>query len=359
MIRDLLIDLISNGMSFFDNFFGKKKSESVVLIDIGADSVAGAYAHYTEGEQPVLHYTQRLPIKIRTGEPHEDAMLRALGVLGDALICEGAPILMRATGSGSIETVLVSVDAPWQKTSVRTEYFEQKDPFIFNKNMVNAALKKTSVAPAGQLLVDESIIGTILNGYETKDPYGKEAHRASIIILTSLIDEKVAQGIQKALRSLYHTKNISTIAGSSLRYQAMRIAFPHERDALILDATGPLTSIALVRRDLLVEVVEIQIHKAGTAIWLETLTDELAALAQRFPLPRTIFLLAREPDIVSIRETLDEADLGKLWLSDNPPKIVSVRESHLVGLIRETATASSDISLLLMALYFQRRSIKD
>lgn len=346
-------------MSFFDNFSGKKKSESVVLIDIGTDSVAGAYAQYTENEQPVMHYTRRLPIEIRTSEPHEDAMLRALGILGEALIREGAPVLMRNTGSGSVDTVLVSVDAPWQKTSVRTEYFEQKDPFIFNKNMVMTALEKTSVAPAGQLLVDESIIGTILNGYETKDPYGKEAHRASIVILTSLIDEKVAQGIQKNLRGLYHTKNILTIAGSSLRYQAMRIAFPHERDALILDATGPLTSIALVRRDLLVDVAEIQIHKAGTAVWLKTLTDELAALAQRFPLPRTIFLLAREPDIVSIRETLDEAGLGKLWLSDNPPKIVSVLASHLVGLIRETATAPPDISLLLMALYFQRRSVKD
>ncbi|MDP2665037.1 MAG: hypothetical protein Q8P23_00070 [bacterium] len=346
-------------MSFFDSFSGKKKSESVVLIDIGTGSVAGAYAEYTEGEQPVVLYTRRLPIEIHEGEPHEDAMLRALGILGDALIREGAPVLMRATGSGSTDTVLVSVDAPWQKTSVRTEYFEQKDPFIFNKNMVRAALEKTSVAPTGQLLVDESIIGTILNGYETKDPYGKEARRASILILTSLIDEKVAKGIQKTLRGLYHTKNILSIAGSSLRYQAMRIAFPHERDALILDATGPLTSIALVRRDLLVDVVEIQIHKADTAIWLETLTDELAALAERFPLPRTIFLLAREPDITSIRETLDEAGLGKLWLSDNPPKIVSVRGSHLVGLIRETATATPDISLLLMALYFQRRSVKD
>ncbi|MFA6519409.1 MAG: hypothetical protein WCT41_01130 [Candidatus Paceibacterota bacterium] len=346
-------------MSFFNGLFGRKKSESVVFIDIGTGSVAGAYAQFTQGDQPVMHYTRRLPIEIRTSEPHEDAMLRALGILGEVLIREGAPVLMRNTGSGSVDTVLVSVDAPWQKTSVRTEYFEQKEPFIFNKSMVNTALEKTSTAPPGQLLADESIIGTILNGYETKDPYGKETRRASIIVLTSLIDEKVAQGIQKILRGLYHTKNILTIAGSSLRYQAMRIAFPHERDALILDATGPLTSIALVRRDLLVDVVEIPVHRAGTAVWLKTLTDELAELAQRFPLPRTIFLLAREPNVISLRETLDEAELGKLWLSDNPPKIVSVLSSHLVGLVRSATTASPDISLLLMALYFERRSAED
>ncbi len=343
-------------MSFLDALSGKKKSESVVLIDIGTGSVAGAYARYTEGELPAVLYTRRLPISIRVDEPHEQAMLRALGILGEALIQEGAPVLLRATGSGSADTVLVAVDAPWQKTSVRTEYFEQKTPFIFSKSMVQQALAKTSTAPAGQLLADESIIGTILNGYETRDPYGKEAHRASVVILTSLINEHVANGIQSTIRSLYHTKNILTIAGSSLRYQSLRIAFPHERDVLILDASGPVTSIALVRRDLLVDVSEAPSHKAGTEVWLKAIMDELAMLAQRFPLPRTIFLLAREPDIASLSETLDKAELSKLWLSDNPPKIVSVLGSHLVGAVKQATTASPDISLLLMALYFQHRA---
>ena len=136
----------------------------------------------------------------------------------------------------------------------------------------------------------------------------------------------------------------------------MRTAFPHERDALVLDATSPLTTIALVRRDLLVDVVEVPSHRAGTEIWIKTVTDELAALAQRFPLPRTIFLLAREPDLASVREKLDAANLGKLWLSKNPPRIVSVQGSHLSGLVRQATTTPSDLSLMLMALYFQHRS---
>ena len=345
-------------MALFDFFSDKKKSESVVLIDIGTGSVAGAYARYSEGEQPAMLYTRRLPITIHPDEPHADAMLRALGILGTALVNEGAPVLLRATGSGSADAVLVSVDAPWQKTAVRTEYFEQKEPFIFTKSLVDAALAETAAIPVGQLLADESIIGTILNGYETKDPYGKEAHRASVVILTSLIDEQVAKGIHSAISGLYHTKNILTIAGSSLRYQAMRIAFPHERDALILDATGPLSTISLVRRNLLVDVLEVASHRAGTEVWLEAITDELAALALRFPLPRTIFLLAREENLSKLRATLDAAHLGKFWLSDNPPKIVSVQGSHLSGLIRQATTAAPDLSLLLMALYFQYRSVE-
>lgn len=343
-------------MSFLANLFSnEKKRESVVLIDIGTVSVAGAYIEHIDGELPVVHYTRRLPIEIRGAEPHEDAMLRALGVLGDALIREGAPLLLRATGSATVDMILVSVDAPWQTTSVRTEHFEQNEPFTFSRSMVMAALKKTGTAPEGKLLVDESIIGTILNGYETHSPYGKRVKRASLVILTSLIDEHVAEKIKSTLRGLYHTKHIFSIASSSLRYQAMRIAFPHERDALILDATGPLTSIALVRRNLLVDVTEVPTRTNNTEEWLKKISGELAALALRFPLPRTIFLLAREEDSASLRKALDVANLGKLWLSDNPPKIISVLGNHIVSLVKQATTATPDLSLLLMALYSEHR----
>lgn len=343
-------------MSLFGDFFEKKKSESVVLIDIGIGSVAGACATVTNGEPPVLLYTRRLPIEPHSHESHEKAMLRALAVLGEALVREGAPAFMRATGCGTADIALVSIDAPWQETIVRTEHFEQDEPFLFTEDMVTEALKKASNAPDGKVLVDESIIGTILNGYETRDPFGKQASRAAVIILTSFIDEEIADHIHTTLRSLYNVKNTITIAGSSLRYQAMRIAFPHERDALILDATDQSASLALVRKGLLVNVIEIQNHTKDTSAWAKGVTSTLRDLSKHFPLPRTIFLLAREPDIISLKEVLDGADLAKLWLSDNPPKIVSVLGSHLTGLVRQANTAYPDISLLLMALFCQHRA---
>lgn len=337
------------------DFFRGTSAKSVVFIDISADSVAGAYAHYKEGELPVLLYTRRYPIEIHKDEPHERAMLRALTILGSTLIREGAPILMRATGQGRAETILVSIDAPWQKTSVRTERFERKTSFVFTKNMVATALEKTSVVPPGKFLADESIIGTILNGYEMRDPYGKKVHRAEIIILTSLIDERVARGIATLIQDLYHAERILLIAGSSLRYQAMLKVFPHERDALILDAASSLTSIALVRKGFLVAVIEVP-SKYNATSWAEHIGNELAILAQQYPLPRTIFLLAREPEITSLREQLGAADMGKFWLSDNPPKIVAVLSSHLTGLIRQTTTNPPDLQLLLMVIFGKIRS---
>lgn len=327
-----------------------------MLVDIGASSVAGAYARYKEGELPALLYTRRLPIEKREGESPERAMLRALTILGETLIREGAPVLSRYTGSGSAGNILVSIDSPWQKTSVRVEHFEQKTPFVFTKRLVTDALKKTNTAATGTMIADESIIGTILNGYATNNPYGKTVHHASVVVLTSLIDERIAASILSVLRGLYHTKNILPMAGSSLRYQAMRRAFPHERDALIVDATGPVTSIAFVRKGLFVALLEVADTATGSDSWSGGIMKELAELAKDYPLPRTIFLLAREPMVSSLQKTLEAAKLGELWLSDNPPKVVSVLANHLSGLVRQTTEAPPDILLLLMALFWQYRA---
>src|SRR3989344_1922524 len=120
-------------MSFFGKLFHSTHAESLVFIDISAGSVAGAYAYYKGGEAPALVYTRRLPIEMHAGEPRERAMFRALEVLGSDLIREGAPSLARRAGRGSADNVLVSVDAPWQETRVRTESFERTTPFIFTK----------------------------------------------------------------------------------------------------------------------------------------------------------------------------------------------------------------------------------
>ena len=345
-------------MSVFTNVFHRTRTRSVILIDISADSVAGAYAHYKDGELPTLLYTRRFPIEIRKDEPHERAMLRALEILGTTLIREGSPALARAIGHGNADSILVSIDAPWQQTSIRNERFERGTPFVFTRSMITAALEKTSVAAPGKFLADETIIGTILNGYEMRDPYGKKVHRAEIIVLASFIDEQVAIAIATLLQKIYHAPRMRLIAGSSLRYQAMLKVFPHERDALIFDAAESLTSIALIRKGLMIGVVEVPDRYTHES-WVENIGSQLSELAQHYPLPRTIFLLARESETASLRERLNGAHLGKFWLSNNSPKIVAVLASHIAALIRQVTAAPPDLQLLLMVLFEQDRSVEE
>lgn len=346
-------------MGLFGFFGGRGSGESAVLIDVGTHTVAGAYAHVAKaGDAPTIVYEKSVQVEFREGELQEQAMLRALRTLGEMLLREGAPALARVSGSGRAGDIIVSINAPWQKTSVRSEYLEEKKPFVFTKHLVDAVIEKTSVKPPGKLMVNESVIGTILNGYVTADPFGKEAHRAEIVIVTSIIDEPVANAIIEVLRGLYHTRHIKSIAGNSLRYQAMRAAFPHERDALIVDVTGPLSSIALIRKDLLMTIVQIGDGLATVEAWIQQVITELIEVSRRFPLPRTIFLLAREPEVAPLQKALSSANLGELWLSENQPTVVPVQASHLATLVRRTSAGTPDLLMLLMALYWRQQASK-
>jgi len=344
-------------MNFLGRLFNPKQKESLVLVDISAGSVAGAYASYEKGAEPSIHYMRRVPIEMRGDEPHEKAMLRALDLLGASLIRDGAPALARHAGSGSVGGVLVSIDAPWQETTIRTERFERTEPFTFTKRMVAKAVEETSTPAPGMFLADQSIIGTILNGYETREPYGRKVRRAAVIVLTSLVNEEISKTIISTLRGLFHTSDIFSIAGSSLRYQAMRIAFPHEHDTLILDAMGPLISVALIHKNLLVAVAERSENVSTREVggWVEQVKGALTELAKQYPLPRTIFLLAQEQDAPVLEKALNTAELKELWLSVNPPKVIRVLGNHLSGFIRQTSPTLPDLPLLLMTLYWPHR----
>jgi hypothetical protein len=342
-------------MSFVTSILKRERKENVVLIDIGARAVAGACVRYVGEEAPVVIYATHLPIEIQEGEDHSRAMLRALDHLAQTLTKEGVPALIRATKTGAVAQVLVSIDAPWQDTAIHSEEISRDGDFTFTKKLVTDAVTKVSPLEEGQVYTDASVVGTILNGYEVREPYGKRAHHAIIIILTSRMDTQVLRTLRESLAPLAKGSG-SVIAGTSLRYQAMRAAFPHESEILIVDATSSLPEVALVRKGFLVAVSETPENdttaEVGTA---KDFTRGFETLAKSYPLPRTIFLIARSNNMEEAQKALESVNFSSVWLSDNPPNIVPVATSHLAPLVRQLATVASDLPLLLMALYYQHR----
>lgn len=339
-------------MPFFSLLAKKREHSVVVCIDIGANSIGGAYTVFQDGALPHTVYAKRVPIIAHTDETIDAAMIRALNVLGNALTTEGAPAVARATGSARVSAVLASLDAPWQTTTLRTETAEEKTPFVFTKHTARAMLSKHPSTPPDMTLVNESIIGTLLNGYETRQPYGKRAHRVAIMALSSFVKSDVLSSVASALRSLYHIRAQFSIAGSSLRYQAIREVFPHEGDAILLDAIGTEVSISLIRRGLLVASLDAQSALPGSPEWIESTTNLLRQVAVQYPLPRTIFTLTENTTAAAVKTACESHAFRSIWLTERPPTLVFVKPSHLSSLV--TSAGTPDVVLSFMALYWQR-----
>lgn len=371
--------------------FGKKKTRSIALVDIGSASVGGAYAHYEEGKPPIIYYTARVDVEVREGETVRDGMLRSLAFLERLLIEEGAPALRRETGSAVIEKVLVSVAAPWQDTLVTTTNIQQKNAFTFTHAHLAEAVKRTAVVAKDRISSGHTVVATILNGYETPNPFGKHVTRAELVILASTLEKEAAHAIQASLRKAFHTNEIELTAFAPVAYTVFRDLYPHQKDFIVLDVSGTGTDAAFVKRGLLVEVrsvafgtqdLLIAARKAGQRahlsavdmidpvanesfakeseeaerIWLDGLHGVFSSVASVQALPRTVLLLADTDAREYLKRALEKSRLRSLWLSDEPLSVVPITPSHLAARVKTRGLGDGDLFLALLALYAARGS---
>ncbi len=366
-------------------FSSKKKSESVVLIDVTSSSIGAALAHLESGAPPVLHYTQRSNIKILEHEDNSQAMLRTLIEVANKLVTKGSPILRKETGNAHIQRILVSVGAPWQKTAVRIETLLNKKPFIFTRALLAEITQKDKDVPEGFQKSGESITATLLNGYDVPQPFGKKATRAELVILSSLVDSAVSKAIEDTLRKTYHTHALTLTAFAPAAYAVFRDVYPHEKDFLIFDISGGATDVLAVKRNMLVNVasipqginnlIEDAIKIGKTSIgptplidpirnaqfssqingfqrdWLLNLQKVLQEFTNGQALPGTLFLISEPGTQEYLKRLLDNAEMRSLWLTSEPLRIIPVVPTHFATYIKNCADAESDVQLQILGLY--------
>ncbi|MDB5265919.1 MAG: hypothetical protein JWM39_632 [Parcubacteria group bacterium] len=375
--------------------FGKKNKATHILIDVGSASVGGAYVHFKSGQLPTIYYNARINLEQREGEELQTGMLRTLTELTDLLVKEGAPSVHRELGNAHADSIIVSIAAPWQDTRVRVETIQSVRPFTFTKKLLNDTVAKTTHVPEDRIDSGESVIATILNGYEIPNPFGKQVKRAELVILSSTLLKSITEAVEKTLRKAFHTHEISFTGFAPVSYRVFRDLYPHENDYLILDIRGERTDLAFIQTGLLRDVGSIPngtrallaigrkasditepppVLPMGSGLgasylnpsrnerfsarveaaeegWINDLSGLLKDFSTRHALPRTLFLLADDDVRGFLVRTLDTPSLHTLWLSDEPLRIVPVSHAQFTPYVKTFGMATGDIFLDLLALY--------
>jgi hypothetical protein len=328
---------------------GQARAEA--LLDVRASSVAGGFVVYREAAPPVLAWGKRAPIIARENEAPEAALGRTLDLIAHDLATEGAPVLARVAGAASIRAVRVALDAPWQETEVRQEEKREERPVTFTRRMLAALLTELSSRDAGAPVdVEEHLVSIRLNGYQTAAPFGKRARRITLVVLISRMRHDVIAQVTAAVKRNFHLPHATCTSGPALRFEIVREAFPHERDALVIDAADAAGTASLVRAGALATMAPFVASAGGS--WVEGAAGALRAIATAYPLPHTIFLIAAEAD--DRARELVTAGTRALWLSDDPPTVTPITRVAPEDLIVGPETLP-DIRLALMARYWRDR----
>ena len=346
-----------------------KRGHSVALIDIGSSSVGGALAHFADGQQPVICHTGRIGIEKREGEPLTTSMLRALHTLSRLLVEHGAPALRAETGSGRIERILASVASPWQETTVTSRHLEAERPFLFTRSTLARALAELPGPAEGRIDSGRQAIATILNGYETGNPFGKRARRADLVMLSSTLEKAAANGIEETLRHAFHAHGVETVAFAPTAYAVFRDLYPHQKEFVMLDVTGAATDAAFVKQGRLAQALTLPAGLdalgAGTKelmggspdaerAWVDAVRAAFAEFAARNALPHAVFLLADGHAQERLKLLLEGAGFFSR-LSEEPLSVIPVVPSHFARHMKTRAAGEPDPFLALLALYYRKR----
>src|SRR3989344_5481065 len=253
--------VILSAMPLFSN---KKESECLLVFDIGSGSVGGAIVISSEGRTPTILYSFRTDIPFQeeaTGRRLSSLMLRSLSQVVIALSREGFEIAGFGAKRPRIKKILVSLSAPWVASMTSFLSLKNKESTIITEKVFDALLSRSAnesdspnrIVPRGSVKIEELLIKTSLNGYETSDPYGKEALDAEFAIFSSFSLPGVKENIVDVITHVFHVEHVRFHAFSLIAFTTLRKMYPSEESFIFVDVSGEQTEISIARNGVIIE----------------------------------------------------------------------------------------------------------
>ncbi len=360
------------------SLFRKKHTKSAVVIELASSSVGAALVAFPPHKPPVVVYAVRVPIVFTNTERTTLALLRTLDTAVVAIETQGLPELRRSIRVSHPDRAYIAVAHPWQNFSV-THFTEANEkPFTVTRDLLSKALIRKEPLQEDEKELKKEVSATRLNGYLVTAPFGKHANHADITVLTSVAHTDVVSLGSKSLHRIRPLERVQLAPFEHVAYEVLRAQYPHEKTFIVLLVSEHATSIVIVREGFIADSAHIDSglqalassrtqhtrtlsvnapppHANGTSVeeekvWVSRIASAFKTFAEHGALPRMLFLVADEKAVESLKRLFDSPDIHKLWLSDEPLRVIPVVSRLLSSLITHH-THESDPTLDLVALY--------
>ncbi len=234
----------------------RRGTQALLIVDIGSASVGGAFVVVKKSGGIRIQAAVREPMvfqKTLDAVRFRSAMLEALDRVLRAI---------RHTTDVRPEAVLCVLSSPWHIAHTEEVSEEKKRQFVITHRHLEELLAGRALAfaerarqtnPRGEAveLFETEALRIKLNGYETTDPYGALARRIDIALHASAGPSKTLGAIRKHIQDTYNLERVSFRSFPLASFTVARDLFAEERSFLLLDVTGEVTDVSLVRNNAL------------------------------------------------------------------------------------------------------------
>lgn len=379
----------------------------MLLFDIGSGSVGGALMLASASHTPTILYSFRSEIishSKTTGRRLLSHMLRSLSEVVSAITTEGFAVSGFGENRPRIQEVFVSLSAPWviSKTSFLSLHSAKPEVItqaVFKTLLEHARTEAAHSDPRAseRVEIERKLIKTVINGYETSDPYGKEATEAQFAVFQSFSVPRITERVTDTIARMIHGGQVTFHSFSMVAFAVLRELFPQEESFLSVDVSGDQTEVAIVKKGALGEIVTFPLAKnhilrslgtdaktpiAGAAAlvklqveggsagplaqrtdrileackqeWVEKLFGTLSDLSAEVFLPRHIFLTADSDIAPLFADAIRTRNFNGLAMPAPGFDVTVLENETLTGLVRWSPSHTPDPFISLIAAVANR-----
>ena len=264
-----------------------------IVFDIGSASVGAALVVFNNDTNKInILYDTRVFIAFQ--DKLEDryltfAMISALKKVTENIQDKGINRLSdERIKIKNIKDVFCILSSSWYEVQIKNLKFKEEKPFNISSKFISAILDEESkkFTESRGKLIEKNVIQILLNGYNTNNPYGKEALTVDTTIFISSMSGEIQDRIKDILETVFTSSDVSFNTFALASFSVVRDIFKTEKNFLLLDISGEMTDIILVRNETITKIASFKLGRnfliRKTASSLNTIVEEAHSLIRLF-----------------------------------------------------------------------------
>jgi hypothetical protein len=371
-----------------------KEISRVALFDIGSASVAGAVVEFSKTAPPNLLFCTRELIPFQESFDEKGLLLQTAKLLERVA---GKVIQGESQGSDAqVSTVACVLASPWCKTQTTTISSKKEEPFEVTKTVMNSLvdqIRKNNQSQEADTSIEELVIHSTANGYQTGNLIGRKVKELSIVLLETKSPTEVYSVFQSSLEKVFGATPTTFHSFTLSAFSVARDLAREQHDFLLVDVTGETTDILVTRNNVLSdtlsfpygknallrtianntgkigEVIQSQISlmlsgegaedtpemKKAEESWANLFGKTCAELAsQGKQLPNTIFLVADDAFYPWFSRLIERIDFSQFTIRGSVFETTPLNSKAVTGLCTVSGGSSRDNFLIIDALFYNK-----
>ena len=249
-----------------ENYKGRN-NPIVLIFDVGSGSIGAALVQLRKAAKPVTIYSTRIELPFTRELQYKHLLTSMLSSFKEVARAVASEKKIHHTAIKEIHCIFSS---PWHISQTRVLKASNSKPIIVDEKYLQKIIDECSSDPSPLAEskahldpIEQRVIQVRLNGYETANPFGKEAHQIDISLFTTMLSREVRLKLHKVISSHFDTRDIRYHSFPLAAYSAIRDTLRSSTDFLFIDIGGEVTDISLIRAGVLIETVSIPFGRNG------------------------------------------------------------------------------------------------